>query len=59
MAYNPLAVILKENKLIRPNYINWKINLDIVVTIEEYKFVVTEVYPLQLGEEAIDEKTRA
>ena len=59
MAYNPLAVILKENKLIRPNYINWKINLDIVVTIEEYKFVVTEVYPLQLGEEATDEKTRA
>ena len=45
MAFNPLAVILKENKLIGPNYIYWKRNLDIVLTAEEYKFMLTEVCP--------------
>ena len=57
MAFNPFAVILKENKLIGPNYIDWKRNLDIVLTTEEYKFVLTEVYPQQPGEGAIDKET--
>ena len=57
MAFNPLAVILKENKLIRPNYIDWKRNLDIVLTAEEYKFVLTEVCSQQTSEEATDEET--
>ena len=43
--FNPLAVILKEHKLIGPNYIDWKRNLDIVLTAEEYKYVLTEVCP--------------
>ncbi|XP_074562879.1 uncharacterized protein LOC141819483, partial [Curcuma longa] len=45
MAFNPLSVILKENKLTGPNYIDWKRNLDIVLTAEEYKFVLHEVCP--------------
>ncbi|XP_057490937.1 uncharacterized protein LOC130776700 [Actinidia eriantha] len=35
------------------------VNLDIVLTVEEYKFVLTEVCPQQLGEGATDEETQA
>ena len=44
-SFNPLAVILKENKLTGPNYIDWKRNLNLVLTAQEYKFVLTEVCP--------------
>ena len=42
-SFNPLSVILKENKLTGPNYIDWKRNLNLVLTAEEYKFVLTNV----------------
>ena len=42
-SFNPLFVILKENKLIGPNNIDWKRNLNLVLTTEEYKFVLTDV----------------
>ncbi|XP_057948208.1 uncharacterized protein LOC131143859 [Malania oleifera] len=42
MAFNPLIVILKDNKLVEPNYINRKRNLDIVMTAEEYTYVLTK-----------------
>ena len=29
----------------RPNYVDWKRNLDIVFTAEEYKYVLTEERP--------------
>ena len=45
MDFNPLADILKENKLTGPNYIDWKWNLDIVLTTEGYKFILFEIYP--------------
>ena len=45
MSFNPLAIILKENKLTGPNYIDWKRNMDIVLTAESYKFVLTEACP--------------
>ena len=38
-SFNPLSIILKENKLTGPNYIDLKRNL------EEYKFVLTDVCP--------------
>lgn len=44
-SFSPLMVILKENKLTGPNYIDWKRNLDIVLTAEEYKFVLVEECP--------------
>ena len=43
-SFNPLSIILKENKLTEPNYIDWKQNLNLVLTAEEYKFVLTDVY---------------
>ena len=44
-SFNPLFIILKENKLIGPNYINQKRNLNLVLIAEEYKFVLTNVCP--------------
>ena len=44
-SFNPLSVILKENKLIGPNYIDWKCNLNLVLTAEGYEFVLTELCP--------------
>ena len=44
-SFNPLSVILKENKLTGPNYIDWKRNLNLVLTAEGYKFVLTDVCP--------------
>ena len=45
MSFNPLAIIINQNKLTRPNYVDWKRNLDIVLTTEEYKYILTEEYP--------------
>ncbi|GFS36335.1 hypothetical protein Acr_00g0045430 [Actinidia rufa] len=39
--FNPLAIILSQNKLTGPNYVEWNWNLDIVLTAEGYKFVLT------------------
>ncbi|KAL8146943.1 hypothetical protein AgCh_004608 [Apium graveolens] len=47
MGFNPLFTILKDNKLTGPNYIEWKRNLDIVLTAEEYKFCTYEPKPDQ------------
>ena len=45
MTFNPLSIILQQNRLTGPNYIDWKRNLDIVLTAESYKFVLTEACP--------------
>ena len=39
MSYNPINPIIGINKLIRPNYVDWKRNLDIVLTSKELKWV--------------------
>ena len=39
----PLSMILKENRLTGPNYIDWKRNLNLVLTAEDYKFVLIDV----------------
>ena len=44
-SFNPLFVILKENKLTGPNYIDWKRNLNLVLTTEGYKFLLTDGCP--------------
>ena len=45
-SFNPLPVILKDNKLTRPNYINWKCNLNLVLTAEDCNYVLTDLCPL-------------
>ena len=58
-SFNPLSVILKENKLTGPNYIDWKMNLNLVLIAEEYKFVLTDVCPLMLDSYSSKEDVEA
>ena len=44
-SFSPLVTILNQNKLTRSNYVNWKRNLDIVLTVEEHKYVYTKPCP--------------
>ena len=39
MLYNLINLILTTNRLSRPNYVDWKMNLDIVLTSKELKWV--------------------
>ena len=41
-SFSPLVVILNQNKLIGSNYVDWKRNLDIVLTAEEDKYVLSQ-----------------
>ncbi|KAL5541149.1 hypothetical protein UlMin_044367 [Ulmus minor] len=45
MSFNPLSVILSQNKLIGDNFIDWKRNLNIVLTSEKHKFMLLEACP--------------
>ncbi|XP_075636736.1 uncharacterized protein LOC142608972 [Castanea sativa] len=42
VSFSSLIVILNQNKLTGPNYVDWKRNLDIVLIVEEHKFVLSE-----------------
>ena len=44
-SFNPLSIILKDNKLTETNYVDWKRNLNLVLTAEDYAFVLTEICP--------------
>ena len=44
-SFSPLITILNQNKLTGSNYVDWKINLDIVLTAEEHKFVLNQPCP--------------
>ncbi|KAL8091678.1 hypothetical protein AgCh_034078 [Apium graveolens] len=56
MGFNPIFTILKDNKLTGPNYIEWKRNLDIVLTAEEYKFCTYEPKPEQPAADAPEDE---
>ncbi|KAL6501341.1 hypothetical protein OROHE_024988 [Orobanche hederae] len=56
MSFNPLAVILKENKLDGTNFADWKRNLDIVLNAEGHKFILTEESPLDPETDATPEE---
>ena len=44
-SFSLLVAILNQNKLTRSNYVDWKINLDIVLTTEEHKYVLNQACP--------------
>ena len=44
-SFSPLVTILNQNKLTGSNYVDWKRNLDIVLTAEEHKYVLTQPCP--------------
>ena len=48
-AFNPIATILTQNKLIENNFIDWKCNLDIVLTVEDHAYILTIPFPDELA----------
>ena len=44
-SFSPLVTILNQNKLTRSNYVDWKRNLDNVLTAEDDKYVLTQPCP--------------
>ena len=44
-AFSPLATILTQNMLTRNDFINWKRNLDIVLTVKDHAYVLTNPCP--------------
>ena len=47
MSLSPIAQILSTNKLVGEKYVDWKRNLDIVLTVDKYKHVLTTPCPLE------------
>ena len=43
-SFSPLVTILNQDKL-TDNYVDWKRSLDIVLTAEEHKYVLTKPCP--------------
>ena len=58
-SFKTLFVILKENKLTGPNYIDLKRNLNLVLTAEEYKFMLIYVCPLEPDSDSSKEEVEA
>ena len=54
-SFNPLFAILNQNKLNGQNYVDWKRNLDIVLTAKGYKFAPTSPKPSELVPDASQE----
>ena len=42
-SYNMITLILTDNKLTGPNYVDWKRNMDIVLIVQQLKWVTREV----------------
>ena len=56
-SFSLLVAILNQNKLIGSNYVDWKRNLDIVLSAEEHKYVLTQPCPSFLSLDApLEEK---
>ena len=56
---SPLAMILTQNKLMGENYVDWKRNLDILLTAKNYKIVLTKPCPNEPIEESDKEDKEA
>ena len=44
-SFSQLVVILNQNKLTRSNYVDWKRNLDTILTTKEHKYVLSQPCP--------------
>ena len=57
-SFSPLVAILNQNKLTGSNYVDWKRNLDIVLTVEEHKYVLIQPCPRPSLDAPLEEKQR-
>lgn len=53
MSYNPFNVTFTTNKLMRPNYVDWKRNLDIALILEDLKWVTQDFAPSDPNEHSM------
>ena len=56
MSYNIIKLILTTNKLIEQHYVDWKRNLNIILTLEELKWVTQEIDPFTPNEHSNQEE---
>ena len=59
MTYNPITLILMDNKLTKPTYVDWKRNMDMVLTTKHLKWAAKELTPLIPNEFFMQEKKYA
>ncbi len=59
MSLSPIATILSQNKLVGENYVDWKRNLDIVLTIDNHKNVLTTPCPPKSNDDSTQEEKDA
>ena len=53
---SPLAIILSQNKLTGENFVDWKRNLDIVLTHENHKRALNELCPPKPNDDSTKEE---
>ena len=56
MSYNIINLILTTNKLIEQHYVDWKRNLNIILTLEELNWVTQEIDPFTPNEHSNQEE---
>ena len=56
MSLNPLSTILSSNKLKTKSYVDWKRNLDIVLTVNKHKWVLTTPCPPKTNDDSTQEE---
>ena len=52
-SFNPIAMILSQNKLTVENFIDWKRKLNIVIMTEKYKFILMDECPPEPAANAV------
>jgi hypothetical protein len=45
--FSHFSTILNQKKLIGPNYVDYKSNLDIVLIVDGHKYVLTDASPIE------------
>jgi len=46
-SFSHFLTILNQNKLTGPNYVDWKRNLDIVLTVDVHKYWLTDASSIE------------
>lgn len=59
MTLSPLTTILSQNRLTGENYVDWKRNLDIVLTVDGHKYVLTTPCPPKPSNDSTQEEKDA
>ncbi|XP_022858132.1 uncharacterized protein LOC111379040 [Olea europaea var. sylvestris] len=59
MSLNPVSVILNKYQLVGENYVDWKRNINIVLTAKKYKYVLDKICPEALKDDSTESQKAA